>query len=351
MLKRCVQFILFTCVFALMMNVFARVEDSVAVAQREFLAGHFQESVIAAKNAILSHPGDDSIATAMASLVEMAFRQAGEGVIHPDWNLPEGVSGILTAYKRTTWEDDGGTGAFWLLVFTRDAVAVRGIKLTRVPGEVIIDSSRGIAQSGTEARTGGYLNWSVADLGSGVPRAGLYEFDIMLSGREQPFHGWFLWTDPPFDGAPVIAEPARANAILSSRPTIAWEPYVFADESPDEQKFVYLNVAARDEACQDVSVFDYYQRDAAGALQIGDTAAFKAFDPKTMDYLSVYARVAKGEVLASGADSLPDGRYVLNVKAGRKRRFGPMLVNHFTIRSRAFVVGTKPLPPLECGGQ
>jgi hypothetical protein len=45
---------------------------------------------------------------------------------------------------------------------------------------------------------------------------------------------------------------------------------------------------------------------------------------------------------------LPDGLYVLNVKFGRKRRFGPMLVNHFTIRSHAFVVGTKQMALLEC---
>lgn len=351
MFKRCVRFILFTSTFVLMMNALARAEDPVAVAQRALLAGRFQEAVIAAKDAILSRPGDDAVATAMASLAETAFRQAGEAGIHPDWNLPEGVLSILTAYKRTTWEDGGGTGAFWFLVFARDADAVRGIKVMRSSGEVLIDSSLGSAQAGNEKRTDGHLNWGVADLGSGAPRVGLYEFEILLRGREKPFQGWFLWTDPPFDGAAIITEPARANAILPARPAIAWEGYSFPNESPDEQRYVHVNVASCNEACQDVSVFDYYQRDAAGAFQIGDTADFGTFDPKTTDYLPVYARVAKGEILASGADSLPDGRYVLNVKVGRSRRFGPMFVNHFAIRSRAFMVGTKPLAPLECGGQ
>jgi hypothetical protein len=211
-------------------------------AQRRYLLRDYRGMLSEVADELRRHPDDEFANQNLLEMTERAFAEASPQGIALGWHLPPEISELLINERKF---ETGRKIFFQLQAAGRSAFgAIRQLKITRVPGRVLIDRKAKIGRWNEFRHNLHDADYRFLYFSPEFPEpigGGLFDIEIGLSdGRK--VSGSFVMSGPSPGYAPKILSPKPNEALSTRTPTFRWENWASFPYFPFETRRCSLRV-------------------------------------------------------------------------------------------------------------
>lgn len=260
------------------------------------------------RDALLEAPRDPLIQREAFRILDEAYQAVKPNRIPTEWELPAEVVSLKVIVSR---RDRGG--ATYDLSVSGSASApglFKQLKLTRVPGEVVLDKAAGVGEFGEEPNFGETDPNKKVFYRLAAPRSrepipgGLYELELELANGKAGKAWVILDDDLSSTASPVLHSPRPGGSLSAADPTIRFENFRSPQYQGYEQRGMYLEIG---------------RPERPGSPYAPVWGLF--LESPEVDHVTVGTHPEE-----QGPKTLEPGQYVLNVNVHERFKFGPVKV-------------------------
>jgi hypothetical protein len=248
----------------------ASVPSGLEAAHKAYLDGDFVAMTSLVRDVLVDASSSRLVKENAYELLEKAYEAQG-GRLPSAFKLPEPFQGGMQYANVRATGPNGPSYSVFVRGPVHDASRIKGLTVTKLPNEIILDKQSGKGRFQIKHDTPGFEDFNL-DSGriDALPGDGVFTVHIELDDG-QVIENWFIVHALAASASPELRSPVSAQSFSDPHPEIRWVPFRSPESRPFEKRNLGIYVSNE---TLDTVAWDFWVGEPGelGSVRIGDHA-------------------------------------------------------------------------------